>query len=112
MPGAVAEIIAKEVSGPFSTRERVVTVAVTATQLLRANPERVGWVLTNTGAAQVTIGFRASTPAADTLPMQANGGGLSANVREDFILPTFPLFGIVSAGTSTVHVIEIVREGA
>lgn len=112
MQGAVEAIIVNEVAGPFTTRESVVTVAAAPTQILRQDPERVGWVLTNTGGVRVNIGFRESTPSVQTLPLQANGGGASANVREDFVLPTFPVFGAVLAGNSTVHVIEIVRVGA
>jgi len=111
MPSAVETIIAKEVAGPFTTRESVVTVAAAPTQILRQDPERVGWVLINTGAVRCFLGFRESSPSAETLPLQADGGGASANIREDFVLPTFPMFGVVLAGTSTVYVIEIVRVG-
>jgi len=109
MTGAAQRFIEQTVGGVFTTREAVVTVTVAATQLLRNDPERVGWVITNTGSTRVNIGFRKSVPSAQTLPLQADGGGVSANVREDFVLPTFSVFGIVAAGTSTVHVIEIVR---
>lgn len=112
MVGAVEALIEREVGGRFTVRESTVTVTAASTQIMRADPERTAWAIVNTGAVLATIGFGASEPATDTIPLTANGGGMSATVREDFTLPTFPVFGIVLVGTTTIRVVEIMRVSA
>lgn len=110
MPGANAELIALEVKGQFNVIERTVTVGIAVTELMGGNPERVGFLIVVIGTVQVSVGWTQEITATDGIPVALSGGSLSANVRDDFILPVFPMHGIVAAATSNVRVIEIVRE--
>ncbi len=103
MPGAVEEIIGREVSGRFAVEESTLTVTATVGEILRNDPERVGWLLVNTGSVDLEAAWTRPATGADSIPIQSNGGSLSVNVREDFVLPTHSLLGRVSAGTTTVR---------
>lgn len=109
MAGAIEAIIGAEVGGRFTLRERTVSVTSTVSEILKANPERAGWLIVNTGGTEVQFGWSQKLTAADSIPFGSNGGGASVNVREDFVLPIFPTYAVVSSGSSTLRVIEIVR---
>lgn len=107
--GSVEEIIKAEIGGSFTLRPRAVTVTTTPVEILRNNPERVMWLIVNTGDAEVTFGWGLPLVAGSAIPFGGNGGGASVNVREDFILPIFPAFAVVSAGTGTLYITEVFR---
>lgn len=110
MPGAVQQLIEAEVGGRFTVRERSVTVPAAAVEILPNNPERAAYLLANTGAVLLQLGWRLPVAAPDAVPIAANGGVLSVTVREDFILPTWNVYGVVAAGNTTVRVVEVIRE--
>lgn len=110
MPGATAAIIEAEVKGRFNVIERTVTVGVALTEIFGGNPERVGWLVVNLGTNLVRVGWRQDITGTNGLPLANSGGSLAVNVRDDFILPIFPLHGITALGNSDVRIIEIVRE--
>jgi len=47
--GAVQRALNQQLFGRFTTRENVVSVGIVSQILLKNNPERIGWVITNTG---------------------------------------------------------------
>lgn len=108
-PGAVENLIAAEVGGRFTIRERTVNITTTVVEVFPSNPERASWLMINSGATEVEFGWSANLSAADSIPLAANGGGLSVNVREDFVLPIFQSYARVAVGTSTLRVIEVLR---
>ena len=109
MTGAVQEFIERLVGGFFVTRERDLTLTTTAQEVLRNDPERVGWLIVVTGATQAQLAFNANPTAAQSILVPGSGGTFSANVREDFTLPAVALHGNVAAGTTTIHIVEVVR---
>lgn len=109
MPGAAQIFIERLVGGFFVTRERDVTLSTTAAEILRNDPERVGWLIVVTGATQAQLAFNILITTATAILVPGSGGSFSANVREDFTLPTVSLYGDVSVGTTTIHIIEIIR---
>lgn len=112
MPGAVEELIARDFGGRVAVEERTLTVTATVGEILRNDPERLGWLLVNTGSVDLEVAWTRPATGVDSIPIQANGGSLSINVREDFVLPTHSLLGRVSAGTTTVRLTLIRRVSA
>lgn len=109
MPGAAQVFIDKLVGGVFVTRERDLTLTTTAIEILRNDPERVSWLIVVTGVTVAQIAFNANPTAAESVLIAGTGGTFSANVREDFMLPTVAVHGNVAAGTTTLHIVEIIR---
>ena len=112
MSGAAQQFIERLVGGFFVTRERDVTLTAAAAEILRNDPERVGYLISCTGATEAQIAFNINVTAAASIRIAGAGGTFSANVREDFMLPTVSVYGIVAAGTTTLHIVEIVRVSA
>lgn len=112
MTGAAQQFIERMVGGFFVTRERDVTLTTTAQEVLRNDPERVGYLISVTGATEALFAFNINVTVAASIRVPGSGGTYSANVREDFMLPTVSLYGVVAAGTTTLHIIEIVRVSA
>ena len=109
MAGAAAALVEKLVGGRFNVRETDVTLTTTQGEILRNDPERVGWFIVNTGAAQAQLGFSTGISAAAAILVPLTGGQLSANVLDDYTLPTFAMYGRVEAGTTTLHIVETRR---
>ena len=109
MSGAAQEFVKRLVGGFFIVRETDVTLTITAAEILRNDPERVSWLITVTGATEAQLAFNANPTTAESMRIPLSGGTISANVREDFTLPTNALHGNVAAGTTTLHIVEVVR---
>ena len=112
MTGAAATFVANVVGGFFVTRERDVVLTTTAVEVLRNDPERVGWLISNTGTEEGLFAFNINVTAAASIHVPQLGGTFKANVREDFTLPVVSLYGAVAANTTTLHIVEIVRVSA
>lgn len=109
MAGAAQLFIEDFVGGFFAVRERVLTLTTTAQEVLKNDPERVGWLIVVTGTTTAQFAFGAAPTAAASILVGGSGGTFSANVRDDFTMPTHALNGNVAAGTTTLFIVEIVR---
>ena len=112
MPGAAQVFIERLVGGFFVTRELDLILTTSVREILRNDPERVGWLVVVTGATTAQLAFNANITLATAILISGAGGTFSANVREDFTLTTVGVFGRVEAGTTTLHIIEVVRVSA
>lgn len=112
MTGSAQQFIERFVGGLFAVRETDLTLTTTEQEILRNDPERVGYLIIVTGATQAQLAFAGVITTATAILVPGTGGFFSANVREDFILPTVALFANVAAGTTTLHIIEINRVSA
>ena len=109
MPGAAQVFIERLVGGFFVTRESDVTLTTTAAEVLRNDPERVGWLIVVTGGTQAQLAFNINIVTATAILIASSGGSFAANVRDDFTLVTVSLYGNVAVGTTTLHIVEIIR---
>ena len=109
MPGAVEQLLEAQVGGTFAVEQLSLTVTTTVGEILRNDPERVGFLLVNTGPQTLEVAWRRPATGVDSIPIAANGGSLSVNVPEDFVLPTHSLLGRVAVATTTVLVTLIRR---
>ncbi len=112
MTGAAQQFMERFFAGFVAVRERTLTLTTTTQEVLRNNPERVGWLIVVTGATTAQLSFGPVPTAASSILIGGSGGTFSANVRDDFTLPTHSLNGNVAAGTTTLLIIEIVRVSA
>lgn len=112
MTGAAQLFIEDFVGGFFTVRERTLTLTTTAQEVLRNDPERVGFLIVVTGATTAQFAFGPAPSAAASILIGGSGGSFGANVREDFTMPTHALNGNVAAGTTTLLIIEIIRVSA
>lgn len=109
--GAVEKYLEDLYGGHFRTIERVVAVGVNAAVLLKANPERVGFVVVNTGGIQITLRTSRVLTAGKGLIVAQAGDTLSATIIEDGMFPTSELNAIASVASGELYVLEFIREG-
>lgn len=109
MPGAVEEIIARRFGGRCAVESETVTVGASVGVVLKNDPERVAWLLVNTGSEDAHVAWQRPAASPDAVPVVANGGSLAVNVEDDFILPTWELVGRAAVVSTTLHVISVRR---
>lgn len=110
MSGAAYELVAAQVEGRFAVLQEVRTVNVQGAQLLANNPDRVSVLIINKGTRAVTIGFRPEISDTNGIPLGAQGGSLSYDVRSDYLLPVFAVYAKAPENGQSLLTIEIVRE--
>jgi hypothetical protein len=93
-------------------RENPVTnsVGVAATQILQANPMRVGLVLFNLSGNGVYIAPNNAVSLTRGIYLAPNGGGASLVWDRDFELLAQEWWAIATAAASTVYILEIVNQ--
>jgi len=96
------------------TRERFDTPDVSLntndTIVLRADSGRVAYIIVNTGATQALVRYNNAPTSTVFMPIAPNGGTMVSKVDDDFHLVGRELHGLVSAGTTTLHVVEVLIE--
>lgn len=108
--GAVALFLEKQLFGSFVTRERVLAVGTSAAVLLRNNPERIGYLLINTGTASLTLRHNRVVVVNEGIVMANAGDTLSTTYVEDGTFPTIELNAIAAAVGGEIMAIEFIRE--
>ena len=84
----------------------VASCQIAITQLLRNNPDRLGYIIVNLGANDMLVSFD-EHPAANRGIFVANGGGiLSLNVNDDYELVGYPVYGTAPLGATAIFVME------
>ncbi len=108
--GAVALFLEKQLFGSFVTRERVIPVATIAAVLLNNNPERIGYILVNTGTASLTLRLSRTITQNEGIVMPNNGDTLSTTYIEDGNFPTRELSAVSAIAPGEILAIEFIRE--
>jgi hypothetical protein len=86
----------------------IATVAP-ANQFLPNNGDRLGLVIINTSLNNIFVGLSNQVSSLFGILLTANGGSLTANVRQDLTLPTRAWFGFSPSGVpTTIYVLEII----
>jgi hypothetical protein len=109
--GAVQTALEKQFFGRFTSREAVVSIAVTAAVIMNNNPERIGWVLVNTGNIQITIRLDREITAGQGIIAAQQGDTIASTFIEDGQLPTREWSAIASAAGGEIYLLEFIREG-
>ena len=87
--------------------ETAVAVAITATRILQANPNRLGLMIVNVGAANISISTRKDVTLTTGVYIQSGGGNISYKWNEDFEHMANEFWAIGDGGVSSVHIVEI-----
>ena len=96
--------------GPTREVPSTVTVGVTLVKVVQANPDRVGLVMVNGGAADVFVWLDNSVSTSKGVRLTANGGSATLTVRDDFTRPAQEWDGISSGAGNVVSVIEEISD--
>ncbi len=92
----------------YNENPLVAQVAVTVTQILSHNPNRVGLLITNAGANTVYVSPKNTVAVGAGQVLVANGGGISFSWLEDFEFVANEFYAIADGGVSNVNIIEVV----
>ncbi len=92
----------------FNENPEVDTVAITVTKIFAYNPNRLGFVVINTGTNPIYVAYKNDVAVNAGIMLVAGGGVMSAIWNEDFELCSMELFAIASGGVSTIYSVETV----
>ncbi len=107
--GAVQRALELQLFGRFTTRETRVVVGVNARVILNNNPERIGFVMVNTGASLITFGLRRDIVLNDGFILAQLSDTVTANYIEDAQFPTHELSAISSLAGGSLRITEFIR---
>jgi hypothetical protein len=110
MSGAAEALVGRLVEGRIAVNETRPLAGLALSTILRASPERLSWLIVNRGTVEVSIAFSQDFTAGTGITIGPNGGSLSVNVDQDFLLPTFPVYALAGAAAQQLVVLEIARE--
>lgn len=77
-------------------------------QILENNGDRVGMLIVNVGQSDIRVTLASNVLSNLGFILTANGGSFSANVWQDFTLPTRSWSAIGNTANSGVYVLEII----
>ncbi len=107
--GALSEFIERHfgVAVRYNPNPIVDTVQTTATQLWRANPDRLQLAFINLGANNIYLFTDATVSAAKGIVLAAGGGGVILAAEEDAELVGYAWFGLAATGATNYFSFEI-----
>lgn len=106
---AVYEHVLNTWGGSLVESEATVSVGITPTQIVAADPERIALIIVNVDAVSLTVRPSNRPTLAVGIVLQPNGSSLSINATEDFTLVTREWSGISSKASHSVYVFSIRR---
>ncbi len=109
--GAVQMALEQTLFGRFTVRENIVSIGIVPQVLLKSSPERIGYVLTNTGNIQITMLLARDVVAGQGLIIAQQGDTMSTTFIEDGQFPTYELSAIGSGVGAEAYVLEFLRVG-
>jgi len=107
--GAVESALMQQLYGRFTVSESTVSVATTSTQILKNNPERVGFVMINSGSYLLTISIRADLELYKGFVLSQRGDTMASLFIEDGILPILDFYGIADTTAGEITIYEFIR---
>lgn len=108
--GAARWFTEQMLGGPTREIPSSPTIGVTVGKVVQANPDRVGLVVINGGAADVLIWVDNSVSTTKGIRLTANGGSVTMTVHDDFTLPAQEWDGISSGAGNVLSVLEEVSD--
>ena len=110
MAKALAELLHEHfgVKTSYNENPEVAQVEIAATRVFNYNPNRLGFVLINTSAFPIFVGYSADVAVGNGILLVANGGALALVWNEDFELTASQVFAIADGGAATIYSNETV----
>jgi hypothetical protein len=105
---SLADLIERQFSIRTTSRINPVVdeVDIAVTQILAANPKRVGLLILNLSANTMYIAPDENVGAARGIFLAANGGSVSMKWDHDFEVVSLPWYGSATADNSDVFIME------
>lgn len=85
----------------------VTQLETTDTLFLRADPNRLAFVVLNLGATNIHVKPNGGVTATNGIALVAGTGSLSLTLEDDFSLPTLEWHGIATTGAVAIFVLEV-----
>jgi len=108
--GAVELALEQQLFGRFTTKERIEDVSNASERLLNNNPERIGWIIVNTAAQQLTFRPSQAVVSGWGFILVNNGDTCSTTYLEDGQFPTHEISIISAAAGGQCYVVEFIRD--
>lgn len=113
MPGpmtpALQSLIEKQVSGKFEASPISLTVGLTPQKIIGHNFERVTMAIVNLGTDNLFIWTNPSVSLTHGIKLAGNGGFLSLNAKDDFILVGHEWYGLMDVAPGDISIMQIIR---
>lgn len=97
--------------GRFAARDKVISVGTTAQVILQNNPERIGFVMVNTGGVQITFGLNRDIVDSKGFVLPAQGDTVSSTYTEDADFPAQEISAIGATPAGELFITEFIRVG-
>jgi len=92
--------------GRGESTPNVVSVATTVTDILKNDPDRFSWIITNLSANRGFLWFDREVSSSRGIPIEASGGVVTSFWEEDGELTTYAVFGINEVAAGTWSIVE------
>lgn len=109
---ATDEFLFSQFKGKVLARESTASTGAGVTTALQNNPERVGFLISNSSAGTVTLGFSRTITSGNGMVLGANGGFLRMSILEDGAPTGWELFMVGSGGGLSLYILEFIRYAA
>lgn len=107
--GAVQKALETRFFGRFTSREQLLSVTTTARVILLNNPERIGFVLVNTGTDNITFATQQDVTLSKGFVLPNAGDTVSVSFLEDGQFSTREFSAIAGGAGGELFVTEFVR---
>lgn len=84
-------------------------VQLTATSLLKPDPNRLAWTIINLGANPLYVAFSPDVSTTKGVYVSATGGVFGLIFSEDFSLVTYPIWAIANVAAGDIYLVEVVE---
>ncbi len=108
--GYTWEWVIKEFGAAPVLRERTLTLTTAGDTILDNNTNRVQWAISNVDVNIFTAQWGRLNVGGAGIPINGNGGIIAQNVRDDFLWPTFAVFGFSTSGPTELYIVELIVE--
>ncbi len=92
----------------YNINPLVTQVQTTLTRLLSYNPNRVGLVMVNNGAANIYVSPVNTVTVGNGLILVPGGGGITFIWDDDFEIVALEYFGIADGVASNIFIMEVI----
>lgn len=107
--GAVQRALELQLFGVFTTRETTLTVNADSKVILNNNPERIGFVIVNSGATLITFSLKRDLVSGTGFILPQHGDTVTSSFVEDGQFPTNELSAISDAAGGVLYILEFIR---
>lgn len=108
--GSVELALEQQLFGRFTTVERITTVTDSSIRVLSNSPERIGWVIVNTGTQRLTFRLNPGVVSGEGFTLVNNGDTCSVTYLEDGQFPTHEINMIAAAAGGECFITEFIRD--